>query len=190
MKIRLKESVVLEDEWSHHEIVFYYFPPWRKYVAFLRDKNTKVFIARVLRISVCAIARFKYCRRKSVSDNLVVETKCCIMVEHTAWDNFTTDKEFLVLLERVKEEAKECAMSCARSLHHVEPEVDGTVVYVVEHPLNTARAKERFEQLKTGYEPEEYCLQRRCDNEGNECCEKDKTTDWMKYRDMYEREIR
>ena len=72
MKISLKESVVLEDEWSHHEIVFYYFPPWRKYVGFLRDKNTKVFIARVLRISVCAIARFKYCRRKSVSDNLEI----------------------------------------------------------------------------------------------------------------------
>jgi hypothetical protein len=190
MRVSLRESVVLEDEWSHQEIVFYYFPPWRKYVAFLRDRSTKVFIARVLRIAVCAIARFRYCKRKRITDNLVVETKCCVTVEHEAWDSFVTDKQFLTFIQGVKDEAKECAMSCARGLYHVEPEVDGVVVYVVEHPLNTPRAKERFEELKTGYEPEEYCLQRRCDEEGKEYMEKDVTDRWSPYRDMYERWIR
>ena len=189
MKITLKNSVVLEDEWSHQEIVFYYFPPWKRYVGFLRDRNTKVFLARVLRIAVCGIARYKYCKRKSVSDNLVVETKCCVFIEHDAWDNFTSDRQFLTLIQDARHEAQECAMSCARSLYHVEPELEGTVTYVIEHPLNTPHAKEVFENLKTGYEPEEYCLQRRCDNEGNECCERDKTSDWLVYRDAYERWI-
>jgi len=182
---RRARSLRLIDAWSGYEIIFFYVPRWRRMVCYLRDPVTFYFIARLYAISVCADARFRYCARKYPSSNLIVESRCCVAVEHSAWENMERVEDVAALLSRVADEAEACAVRCHTELYGVVPDTVGISYYVLLHPRMSERARERVRALGSGREPEEYCAHRRCYPDGRPVGFYDKTKDWERIRREY-----
>jgi len=186
---RRARSLRVTDAWSGHEIIFFYVPAWRRMVCYLRDPVTYYFEARLYAVSVCVSVKYKYCARRSPSSNLVVESKCCITLEHTAWEGMTTIDEVRRLIESVQDEAAMCAQSCHSQVFGVVGEVTGVEYYALTHPRMSERGVLRLLELRSGREPEEYCCHRRCTPEGAEvgACVEDR--EWWPIRDAYPKEV-
>lgn len=180
-------ALKVTDEWTQYDVLFFYQPSWRKYVAFLRFPRGHPlyprFIARVRRIAVAVTLRYRYCRRADTSRNLIAEVKARVLVEHTAWENFKSDDQMRDLLKQAEDEALSIATEALTFYFGAEVAAEAHVVgvtyYVVDHPQDTPRAREWFRLLGTGKDVDEYLIYHRCTEAGRITKTRDLTRDWQ-----------
>jgi len=140
-------TIIISDEESNLEFVFFYNPRNKRYMGFLRDPTTFIWKSFVREFWICATCTFNTPPKGHWSKGLLLEAQACVRITYDEYKLAENDQEFIDFIEEKTQEA-DCR-SCF-NLFGVDYEVAGITYHSVEpeqyckklHPLQGTLVKD------------------------------------------------